>query len=151
MLAADGTTIQDQIITRTVPDHVLVQGTLKSGAPASIVYRPSQASINDVGLRWIICGTEGEIEVTMADAHWQMNSPGRTLRIRRGREAAEDVGFDTSRAEDWTAKVPHIGGNTALILDAFAKGDRARFADFESSLETHRLLEQILQKAKFPH
>ncbi len=40
------------------------------------------------------------------------------------------------------------GGNTARVYQAFLEGKVDRYADFKSSLETHGLLDQILEATK---
>jgi hypothetical protein len=49
---------------KTTPDQIFIQGTLESGAVVSINYRdvPSGKTVHELGIRWIITGTEGEIE-----------------------------------------------------------------------------------------
>ncbi len=64
---------------KTSPDRILVQGVLESGATASLVFRKPTASVDEVGFRWVITGTHGEIEATAPDYHFQMDHPDRKL------------------------------------------------------------------------
>ncbi|KEY74049.1 hypothetical protein S7711_02638 [Stachybotrys chartarum IBT 7711] len=145
---ADGSTVQH---SKTVPDSIFVQGSLASGALASIAMRwvHLNEAINGVGVRWIISGTEGELELTTDMAQWQFKSE-KTLKLKlRGKEV-EEVGVKDD-GPAFTKGVPGPGVNTALILDAFAKGDTTRYADFEQAPETHRLLDVILEKSGYKH
>lgn len=145
---AYGPTVQH---SKTVPDSVFVQGSLASGALASIAMRwvHLNEAINGVGVRWIISGTEGELELTTDMAQWQFKSE-KTLKLKlRGKNVEQIEVKDDGPA--FTKGVPGPGVNTALILDAFAKGDTTRYADFAQALETHRLLDVILEKSGYKH
>ena len=116
---------------------------------ASLAYRtvPYASAIDGVGMRWLITGTEGEIEVTTVEGQWQMGAPGAKLRRRfgKGGEVVE-VEFEGDEVEE--VKQGYPGGNTARTYQAFLEGKGDRFADFEGSVETHRLLDRILEGAK---
>ncbi|KAI8721569.1 GFO-IDH-MocA domain-containing protein [Fusarium sp. LHS14.1] len=134
---------------KTSPDHILVQGGLKSGAAASIVFRRVSSAIDDEGIRWLITGSEGEIEVIVPGigTHAQMANPGRTLRLRSGGGKAQNVSFDQPEPE-YISSVPHIGSNTARLYRGFAE-NAGGYADFESALKTYELLERIVQEARY--
>lgn len=57
---------------KTTPDEVFVQGILKSGAVVSTNYRqiPAKTTVTRTGIRWIITGTQGEIELTTPELQW---------------------------------------------------------------------------------
>jgi hypothetical protein len=69
---------------RTAPDHIAVQGALKSGAVASLAYRTVKSTIDGIGINWLISGTNGEIQITTSEAQWQMSDPKRKLRLKIG-------------------------------------------------------------------
>jgi predicted dehydrogenase len=134
---------------RDIPDHILVQGRLRSGAMASIAWRWAELNeaADDVGLRWIITGTKGEVVITTDQSHWNMGSANRKLVVKLHRSEAYEDDFD---GEDFgfAKSIPPMGINTALALDAFAKGDKGGYADFEDALEVHKTLDEIIQKAE---
>ncbi len=139
---------------KTSPEQILVQGILKSGAVVSLAFRKPKVSIDGVGFRWLITGTEGEIEAIAPEYHFQMEHPDRKLRIRTSSaEKAEEVHFredstsDVTDASETRVKVL----NTANIYNAFVNGDESRYATFESALKTHRLLDEIVRKANFSY
>lgn len=143
---ADGQ-IKVQEHPKNTPDHILVQGILKqSGAVASICYRSVPSTADGVGLRWLITGTKGEIEVTLPEAQWQMSDPRRKLHLKIGKNEAIDVQFQNH--EDKTG-FERLGINVAGLYEAFLRDDQSHYATFDSALKTHELLDEILEKSAF--
>ncbi|KAI0426784.1 oxidoreductase [Xylaria sp. FL1042] len=130
---------------KTSPDQALIQGTLESGAVVSISARKPRAEVDGVSFRWVISGTEGEMEVIIPESHWQFGELKRTLRLRIGDNATRDVDF--LAGDEFEGKVPAIAANLARQYRAFAKGNLETVATFESSLKTHRLLDRIIRAA----
>ncbi|RYP22501.1 hypothetical protein DL767_009035 [Monosporascus sp. MG133] len=135
-----------QTIHKTAPDHIFVQGTLESGAIASIAHRKSKSAVDNTGFRWIITGTEGELEVTLPEAPWSTSAPERAIRMKLGGGEVQHIDYLTED-DVIEATVPSNGANVARVYDNFAKGDKRNYATFESALETHRLLDRILRSA----
>lgn len=117
-------------------------------ASIAVRWADYQGAVDDVGFRWIITGTEGEIEVTTNQVPWQQNSSKRKLKLKLKGSASEEVDFASADA-DFVKHIPEIGVNTGRILDAFAKGDKSRYADFDSALETHKLLDEIIRQSGY--
>uniref|UniRef100_A0A8H7KEV3 Gfo/Idh/MocA-like oxidoreductase N-terminal domain-containing protein n=1 Tax=Bionectria ochroleuca TaxID=29856 RepID=A0A8H7KEV3_BIOOC len=118
----DGTLTEPR--KKNTPDHVLVQGRLKSGAVASIVYR------------W--CDLQ---EAVVAN-----EPPKRKLKLKLRGKPEEDVDFPVADAE-FVRNMENFGQNSGRILNAFAQGDQAVYADFSSATQTHKLLDEILKKS----
>jgi hypothetical protein len=135
---------------KTAPDHILVQGTLAKGnVPASISFHISGKPTEDSGLRWVITGTKGEVEITSGKDQWQIASSDKKLRVRLY-ESGEVRDIDFNSVEHGIASgIPDSAVNTALILDAFARGDTSGFTDFAGALKQHRLLDEILKKSGY--
>jgi predicted dehydrogenase len=132
---------------RTAPDHVFVQGTLESGAVVSISTRTPPKPIDGHGLRWLITGTEGELELITAGRGYQTGSNPRTLQI-----IAKDGEIKTI---DWEQDEPsHIknvappGVNTARLFEAYAL-NKDCFSDFEGGVKLHKLLDRIAKDAGY--
>ncbi|KAK7413960.1 transcription regulator gal80 [Neonectria punicea] len=143
---ATGQTV-DPAHPRTAPDHTFVQGELESGVVVTLSFRKAKKPTDGLGLRWLITGTEGEIEVTIPEDHLQMGHAGRAIRLRTGKEeVSQTIRFDEEEPAH-VAAVPIPGTNTARVYEAFATSTNA-YADFESSLDTHKLLDDILQASK---
>ena len=133
--------VEDPTYPKTAPDHILVQGTLSSGAVASISYRTVTKAIDGAGVRWLITGTKGEIEIITPEYAWQMGPPGTTIKVCNANDGhVETVGFEGIGAAN---KVAFPGKNTAFAYAAFAEGDTKKYPTFEDSLKTHRLLDAI--------
>jgi len=137
---------------KTAPDHIAVLGTLKSGAPATLTYRTvTGKTIDGVGIRWLITGTEGEIEVTIGEVQFQIENPGTTLRVKRGKEGQVET-VDLEGGVDGEDKLIKEMGwsarNTARLYEAFVEGNGDRFADFEGAVEMHKLFDLIKEAAK---
>ena len=146
VLNLDGQVVQENY-PKTAPDHVFVQGTLESGAVASLNFRVSINAVDETGFRWIITGTKGELEITAPQGGWQMGSPSSKLRLRIGDGAVEEVDFSALQ-DAQVAKIPIPGTNTAGVYNAFKNGQTDRYATFESSVELHKLLDKIVQASK---
>lgn len=65
-----------ETVTTNVADHIMLQGTLKSGAPLSLVYRRGPPFPNTPGFIWSISGTKGEIRVDAAGPAVQASDGG---------------------------------------------------------------------------
>ncbi len=130
---------------KTAPDHILVQGVLESGALASLSFRTVPAAVDEVGIHWLISGTDGEIEVTTPQMPWQLRSPGWTLKIKNGAEEAKDVEFSIPNENHPGS---FLGINTARLYEAYANKETEKYADFEDGLATHCALQKIIQASK---
>ncbi|KAK6217222.1 oxidoreductase [Colletotrichum tabaci] len=141
--------VVDPAYPKSAPDHVLVQGKLNGGATASLNFRTTRATVGDVGARWIISGTKGEIEASWGNmVMWQAPHPSKKLKVKLFTGEERDV--ELKRPEiPAVANVSDLALNTALILDAFAQGNGSRYANFESALKTHRLLDEILKRSGY--
>jgi hypothetical protein len=116
---------------------------LSSGATASIAYCtvPDFSTIDDVGIRWFITGSNGELETTAPRAQWQMGSPDITLRakLRKGSEVETTEFKDDGDVEEVRER-EFPGGNTARVWQAWVKGRGERIVDFGGGLELHRVV-----------
>jgi predicted dehydrogenase len=138
--------IVDPAYPKSAPDHMFVQGILDSGAIASVNYYRTPHKVGK-NVRWIISGTEGEIEFTIDGGQLQMGSGEREIRIRTAQDEKE------ARVVAWGEGTPaHVEGvsfpgqNTAYLFDAFAQ-DRKDVPDFEDALKLHKLLDRITKEA----
>jgi predicted dehydrogenase len=130
---------------KTSPDQMVVQGVLESDALVSISARKSKTGIDDVSFRWVISGTEGELEVLVHETSWQFGEPKRTLKLKVGKNDAQQIDFLAN--DEFESKVPYPGTNVARQYHAFAKGNTESAATFKSALKTHQLLDRILKAA----
>jgi hypothetical protein len=122
-----------------------VQGTLKSGAFASINYRAVHVkTASGTGVRWTITGTDGEIEVSSGEFAWQYGMPGPKILLRAGQsDEVEEVDFKDAKEPEYVSTVDIPSTNPARVYEAFVKGEKGRYATFEDAVETHHMLDSI--------
>lgn len=131
---------------KTAPEHVFLQGTLENDAIASITFRKAKSAADEVGFRWYITGSEGEIVITTEEGSWQMGDPNkRSIKLKIGKNDAEEVDFTTGENSP-ASKVAFPATNTARQYEDFANGSD-EVVTFESALRTHRLLDRIVKSA----
>ncbi|KAK1716316.1 oxidoreductase family protein [Colletotrichum lupini] len=147
---ADRSSVIDPAYPKSSPDHILVQGVLQNGAVASIACRTTPVTVGEVGARWIISGTKGEIEAVWDGGQWQIHSPSKQLKYKLVGGEEQKVILETGKLPDGV-EVSAAGLNTLLVFDAYAKGDTSRYADFETALKNHVLLETILKKSGYKY
>jgi predicted dehydrogenase len=127
-------------------DFISLLGRLeKSGAPVNISFRPTAGKPvdEDVGIRWVITGDDGEAELLIAGGQFQVFSPVESLRIRAGKDSkVRNVDLDGNDG-DVVAGVGPAGKNVARAYEAFANKEDGKYADFEDALKLHKLLDQI--------
>lgn len=132
---------------RTAPDHIFVQGTLENGAIVSISTRTSTQPIDGNGLRWVITGTEGEIELITSGRGYQTGSNPRTLRLIGKSGEAQTIDWEQDEP-DHIKNVPAIGLNTARLFEAYAL-NKDCYSDFEKGVKLHKLLDRIAKDAGY--
>jgi predicted dehydrogenase len=135
---------------KTSPDHIMVQGTLTSGALVSLTFRTVTGKpVNETGISWIITGTDGEIEVRTPNLQWQMDPPGTSFKMRNNQsEEVQTIYFSLENEDIAVKNAPFPGTNTARQYEAFATENWGTVPNFTDALETHRLLESIKKVAK---
>ncbi|KAM0540690.1 hypothetical protein ACHAPJ_013543 [Fusarium lateritium] len=144
---ATGETVKEGY-KKTAPDHIFVQGLLKSGAVASLAFRRSQGTTDQNCLRWLISGSKGEISVTIPEGQIQSGAAGRKLQLRKGNGVVEDVDFECDEPEH-VKSIAIPATNVARIYENFATGHKAGYSDFEGALESQQLLVHIAEDAGY--
>ncbi|KAF7563649.1 hypothetical protein G7046_g434 [Stylonectria norvegica] len=130
----------------TAPDTILLQGILESGAVASFSIRAtSRSTVDDIGYRWLIAGTEGEIEFTSKSGIFQGGAVEPVLRIRKFGEDAKVV--EINKDEAYVTGVQPVGVNIARAYEAFAKGEEDGYETLEGAVKVHKLLDQLNEGA----
>ncbi|KAK1700770.1 oxidoreductase family protein [Colletotrichum godetiae] len=147
---ADRSSLINASYPKSSPDHILVQGILQNGAPASLTFRTTPAAASEVGARWIISGTKGEIEAVWDGGQWQIHNLSKSLKYKLLEGEEQRVTLESGKLPAGL-EVSATGLNTALVFDAFSKGDTSRYADFETALKNHILLEEILKVSGYKY
>ncbi|MEN1929910.1 Gfo/Idh/MocA family oxidoreductase [Luteimonas sp. MJ250] len=133
-------------IDKTTPDQVLVHGTLERGAAFSIHYRGG-LSRADSNLLWEINGTEGDIQVTGASGHAQLEQL--TIRGARGTETALTELMPPAEAyADWpdSPVARNVARMYALLARDIREGTRLA-PGFGDAVALHEALEAIERSA----
>lgn len=79
-------------------------------------------------------------------ATWSLVDKDAEIRIKNGDGPFEVVDFQSYRLPAAETLSP-MAANVHSMYDAFAKGDTARYATFESAANTHRILDEIKKVA----
>jgi len=137
----------DPAFKATAPEYVLIQGVLESGAVASINLRFVPASADDAVIRWIISGTEGELNfVGPAESYVQSDLVKSKVLFRKWKGEIEEIDFQ----RDEPAHISNATGfvvNTARLYESFATGNEDGYPSLESAQKIHNLIEQIKKVA----
>ncbi|KFY54681.1 hypothetical protein V496_07194 [Pseudogymnoascus sp. VKM F-4515 (FW-2607)] len=138
IVQADGSVVKDNA-KKTSPDHVMIQGTLKSGAVLSATVRGGAPFKGTPGLDWRIYGEKGEIRITGADAFIEIV----------GTTSFELHSFDTDEVEKIELKkgtfadMDPIARNVARVYEAIAAGDKSVLCDFKDAVKRHEFIENV--------
>ncbi|VUC23967.1 unnamed protein product [Clonostachys rosea] len=130
----------------TAPDIMLLQGVLDGGAVASFNLRTARSTADDVGYRWVITGTKGEVTFTSGPGFFQMGFNGPKILLKNWGGEAEEVSFDAKEAEYYDSMTP-LGLNTLRLYEAYAKGETDGYSNIEQTLRTEEVLDKIKKTA----
>ncbi|KAH8916536.1 NAD(P)-binding protein [Atractiella rhizophila] len=125
---------------KTVPDHVFVQGILKTGVLASFTYSGADIAPGAPALIWRIQGEKGEIEFTSPNTAMVAMVSNATVRIIRDRKAV-DVVVDGGSV-GLSPFATHVGAE----YEDYASGGE-NVASFEVALARHKLLREIIDNS----
>ena len=140
--------VADPAAAQTAPDHVFLQGELSSGAFGSIQMRRTHRSIDGSGLRWLITGTEGEIELTLDGYGIQIGVDPQRMRMTVGSGGeTKEVDFAVEDEPGHIKNLNPPAKNVGRLYEAFAKGEG--YADFSTALKLHRLLDDVAKQGGF--
>jgi predicted dehydrogenase len=132
---------------KTSPDNILIQGILENGATASIALRTSKSAVDGMKFRWIITGTEGEIEYLIPEAAPYKANQQLSFKVKlNNAQTIEEI--EMTAVNSPAANVPFPGTGTARLYENFASED-GEVVSFESALKTQQLLEKIAKTSGF--
>ncbi|KAL7809520.1 hypothetical protein V8C26DRAFT_411411 [Trichoderma gracile] len=142
--------VTDPARKKTVPDHILVTGKLESGAVASISFRKAAEAVDGKGLRWLITGTKGELEITVDGPLFQMGIAKKELRlVENSSGEVREIDFSDETEPTYIKDVPPMGRNTARLVEKFLVAPE-EVASFDDGVKLHQLLDRIAKAAGFP-
>ena len=133
-----------QTVTTDVADHIMLQGTLSSGAPFSITFRRGPPYKDDPSLTWLIHGEKGDIKVTSAATAMQASDDERNI-------AVHDFETDQVEMVRWDKPfqdLPPRARNVAALYEAFADGGAKEYPDFEHAVLRHTQIDEIFRSSE---
>lgn len=132
----------------TAPEYILVQGVLESGAAASINLRCVPASVEESSIRWIVSGTEGELElIAPGGSYVQGNLSKSKLLVKKWKGETEEIDFNKRDEPAYVSSAGDLSINIARLYESFATGKEDGYPSFESAKKIHNLIEQIKKVA----
>ncbi len=136
-------------VNKTGPDEILLHGKLSSGAVASVIFRSAAQTFDNEGLRWIITGTEGEIEIRETFSVGYLHGANTKIRVMRKGGKVEEVRMDWEQEGKWKIYGQNtFGANVGRLYEAFANGDKGLYLDFEKAVERHQLFDGMIEEAE---
>ncbi|KAF7557372.1 hypothetical protein G7Z17_g680 [Cylindrodendrum hubeiense] len=126
----------------TSASTMFIQGVVEGGAAASMQLRSSTTSVDGLGQRWIISGTEGEIIFTAGPGFLNFGLPDEKIMVKKWKEEAKEVNFAREEG-DYYGKAGLVSTNTLRLYEAIAKGEANAYTTIEQSLKTQELVERI--------
>ena len=133
-----------ETVTSNVADHIMLHGTLISGAPLSVIFRRGQAFKGDPSLTWLIHGEKGEVKLTAAAVAMQASDDGISI-------AVHDFGKDEVENVPWIRPFENLPGrarNVAELYEAYADGNKQRYPDFTHAVLRHAQIDQVLRNSE---
>ncbi|KAL7914233.1 hypothetical protein GGI35DRAFT_238021 [Trichoderma velutinum] len=142
--------VTDTARKKTAPDHFFVNGKLENGAAASLSFRKVLKTVDGKGLRWIISGTKGELEITIDGPNFQMDIAQKQLRlVDNSVGVTQNIDFTDAKELAYVKSVPAMGQNTSRLCEKFVAAP-TEVANFDDALKLHQLLDKIAAAANFP-
>jgi predicted dehydrogenase len=126
-------------VEKTTPDHVMIQGSLKSGAVFSAMIRGGAPFKGSPGLEWRIYGEKGEIKITGPSAFIEIVG---TNSIQLHDFATDEI-VEIVLKNGAFAEMDPINRNLARVYEAIAAGDKSLLCDFEDAVKRHHFIEEI--------
>ena len=131
----------------TAPDQMTMQGVLENGAIASLSLRAVANPAADVSFRWIISGSEGEIDVATPVGFVQMLAPGAKVLLRKWKGDVEEIDMATTSEPAHISALPDYVKGIARVYEAYATNDQDGFASLQDGLKTQKVLQRMIDGA----
>ncbi|CEJ62795.1 Putative NAD-binding Rossmann fold oxidoreductase family protein [Penicillium brasilianum] len=138
IVKADGSVAKENA-KKTTPDHVMIQGSLKSGAVLSAMIRGGAPFKGSPGLEWSIYGEKGEIRITGPNAFIEIVG---TNSIQLHDFATDEI-VEIALKKGAFAEMGPLNRNVACVYEAIAAGDKTIFCDFERAVKRHQFIEEV--------
>ncbi|KAL5001382.1 hypothetical protein BDV10DRAFT_182615 [Aspergillus recurvatus] len=138
IVRADGSVLEETA-KKTAPDHIMIQGTLASGAVFSATVRGGSPFKGTPGLVWSIYGEKGEIRVLGPNAFIELVGTTSIELHDFDNDVVERIEFKKGEF----AEFGPLNRNLARLYDAIAAGDKSLLCDFEGAVKRHEFIEEV--------
>ena len=142
--AGNNNTREDVVetVSSDVPDLIVLNGVLNSGASLSVIFRRGQPFKGSPGFQWQIYGETGEIQVTSAGPSLQALDSGIRIQIHDfATDSVKDIAWQWHHPE-----LPVRARNIAALYEAFGRQQQGQYPTFEDAVSRHRQLEEMFEK-----
>ncbi|KAF1989777.1 NAD(P)-binding protein [Aulographum hederae CBS 113979] len=132
-----------ETVDTKVPDQILVQGHLTTGAILSFHLRGGASFPSGPKLLWRVYGEKGEIQITGPQAVLNVGAPT-TLELHD---------HATGEIENITVEEPFeslsmYARNIGRMYEALANGDDSKIIDWKEATKHHALIDEIYEREK---
>jgi hypothetical protein len=125
----------------TVPDQILLQGSVNSGAPVSIPYRGGSTFPGTPNIQWWIQCSMGELH--LKSSSWSLNVGREDTKVELFNKETGKVEEVKVERDQWD-ELPVPAQNIARLFEAFRKGEWV--PGFERAVERHEMLEDMWRR-----
>ncbi|TAQ88458.1 hypothetical protein B7494_g3241 [Chlorociboria aeruginascens] len=132
----DGEKVVEKGLKRETADHIFIQGTLVSGAVASLSLATDKPFPGSTALVWNIHGDKGQLLITAKNAAINIHE----LTIKFSDYESGNV-EDVEIPKDAQDELPQAGKNVGRSYAAYATGEG--YPTFEDAVLRHRLVDAI--------
>jgi len=91
----------------------------------------------------VINGSTGDILITNPRGCFDIEHAGIKIQYRKaGESTAEEVTLE----EDGLSALEHPAQNVGRIYEAFAKGEREKYADWKTAMRRHEFIDELFER-----
>ncbi|KAF7586732.1 transcription regulator gal80 [Aspergillus hancockii] len=141
IVQTDGSVIRENV-KKTTPDHIMIQGKLKSGAVLSAAIRGGAPFKGSPGLEWRIYGEKGEVRIAGPNGYIEIFGTTRFELHEFNRDKVDTIELKKGTF----AEMDPINRNVARVYEAIAAGDESVLCDFEEAVKRHEFIDEICRQ-----
>jgi predicted dehydrogenase len=141
ILKADGSVLEESA-KKTAPDHIMLQGTLTSGAIFSATVRGGSPFKDTPGLVWSIYGEKGEIRILGPSAFIELAGTSSIELYDFDKDVVEQIEFKKGTFDEFGP----LSRNVARVYEAIAARDKSLLCDFEGAVKRHEFIEEVYRQ-----
>jgi predicted dehydrogenase len=141
ILRADGSVLEESA-KKSAPDHIMLQGTLTSGAVFSATVRGGSPFKDTPGLVWSIYGERGEVKVLGPSAFIELAGTSSIELYDFGKGVVEQIEYKKGTFDEFGP----LSRNVARVYEATAAGDKSLLCDFEGAVKRHEFIDEVYRQ-----